>query len=77
QNSSSNTAYVSESINNIEKTDVLKITNCTSSELSHKTEVIEDIANSAVDLNTINDWNASEKIRKTISLGYDQSVLEN
>ncbi|CAI2191349.1 16696_t:CDS:2, partial [Funneliformis geosporum] len=76
QNSSSNTAYVSESINNIEKTDVLKITNCTSSELSHKTEVIEDIANSAVDLNTINDWNASEKIRKTISLGYDQKSLE-
>ncbi|CAI2198530.1 20562_t:CDS:1, partial [Funneliformis geosporum] len=77
QNSSSNTTYVSETINNIEKMDVLKITNCTSSELSHETEVIEDIANSAVDSNTINDWNASEKIRKTISLGYDQNVSEN
>src|SRR5688572_14913086 len=32
-----------------------EITNCTSSELSHETEVIEDIANSAVNSNINND----------------------
>ncbi|RIA96776.1 hypothetical protein C1645_814978 [Glomus cerebriforme] len=75
--SSSDTAYVSGTVNNIEKTDVPKITNCTSSELSHKIGVIKDITNSAVNSSTINDWSASEEIGKTVSLGYNQSVSEN
>ncbi|CAB4439793.1 unnamed protein product [Rhizophagus irregularis] len=57
--------------------DVPKITNCTSSELSYETKVIEDIVNSAVNLNTINDQSALEEIGKTVSLGYDQSASEN
>ncbi|PKK56027.1 hypothetical protein RhiirC2_830368, partial [Rhizophagus irregularis] len=64
QDSSSDTAYISGTVNNVEKTDVPKITNCTSSpedELSHETGVIEDIANSTVDSNTINDRSVSEK----------------
>jgi hypothetical protein len=77
QDSSSDTAYVSGTVNNIEKTDVPKITNCTSSELSHETEVIEDIANSAVDSNTINDRSASEEIGKTVSLGYDRVASDS
>ncbi|PKC51964.1 hypothetical protein RhiirA1_405235, partial [Rhizophagus irregularis] len=83
QDSISDTAYVSETVNNIEKTDMPskstfgEITNCTPSELSHETEVIEDIANSAVDSNTINDRSASEEIGKTVSLGYDRSASEN
>ncbi|GBC39744.2 hypothetical protein GLOIN_2v1470683 [Rhizophagus irregularis DAOM 181602=DAOM 197198] len=48
-----------------------------SSELSHETEIIEGIANSAVDSNTISDRSASEKIGKTVSQGYDQSASEN
>ncbi|PKY29903.1 hypothetical protein RhiirB3_446730 [Rhizophagus irregularis] len=77
QDSSSNTAYISGTINNIEKMDVPKITNCTSSELSHKTKVIEDIVNSAVNSDTINDQNASEEIGKTVSLEYNQNASEN
>ncbi|PKK56302.1 hypothetical protein RhiirC2_829548, partial [Rhizophagus irregularis] len=83
QDSISDTAYVSETVNNIEKTDMPskstfgEITNCTSSELSHETEVIEDIANSAVDSNTINDRSASEEIGKTVSLGYDRVASES
>src|SRR6266498_2620624 len=65
QNGATNTAYESGTVNNIEKMDVPKITNCTFTELSYKIEVIEDIANSAVDLNTINDQSASEEIGKT------------
>ncbi|CAB4395674.1 unnamed protein product [Rhizophagus irregularis] len=47
------------------------------SELSHKTEIIEGIANSAVDSNTISDQSASEEIGKTVSQGYDRSASEN
>ncbi|RGB39846.1 hypothetical protein C1646_445593 [Rhizophagus diaphanus] len=64
QDSTTDAAYVPETVNDI---DVLKITNCTTSELSsssHETEVIEDIANSAVDSNTINDRSASENSEK-------------
>ncbi|CAB5390083.1 unnamed protein product [Rhizophagus irregularis] len=47
------------------------------SELSHETEVIEGIANSAVDSNTISDRSALKEIGKTVSQGYDQSASEN
>ncbi|PKY33776.1 hypothetical protein RhiirB3_475865 [Rhizophagus irregularis] len=76
QDSSSDTAYVSGTVDNIEKTDVPKSSNCTSSKLSssgHET----DITNSAVYSNTINDQSASEEIGKTVSLGYDRSASEN
>ncbi|GBB95901.1 hypothetical protein RclHR1_02640015 [Rhizophagus clarus] len=79
QDSSSDTAYVSGTVNNIEKTDVPKITNCSSSELSHETGVIKDIANSTMDSKTINDRSAlenSEGIGDSINIVNDQSVLE-
>ncbi|CAG8564306.1 9482_t:CDS:2 [Cetraspora pellucida] len=68
QDSSSDTAYVSETVNNNEKSyelEINEITNCTSSEIFHETEVIEDIVNSAVNSNTINDQTALKEIEKT------------
>ncbi|RIA85577.1 hypothetical protein C1645_830581 [Glomus cerebriforme] len=69
-----------ETVNNNEKSyepEINEITNCTSSEISHETEVIEDIANSAMDSKTINDRSASEEIEKIVFLGYDRSASEN
>ncbi len=77
QNSSFDTAYISGTVNNIEKIDVPKITNCTFSELSYEIEVIKDIVNSAMNSNTINDQSASEEIGKIVSLGYNWNTLEN
>ncbi|CAB4413594.1 unnamed protein product [Rhizophagus irregularis] len=79
QDSSSDTAYESGTVNNIEKTNVPKITNCTSSELSHEIGVIEDIANSAMDSKTINDRSAlenSEGIGNSVNIVNNRSVSE-
>ncbi|PKY59463.1 hypothetical protein RhiirA4_482239 [Rhizophagus irregularis] len=60
-----------ETVNNIEKSDesgINKVTNCSSSELSHRTEVIEDIAN--FDIKTINIVNDQNKLQSSQGLAW-------
>ncbi|GBC29090.2 hypothetical protein GLOIN_2v1646262 [Rhizophagus irregularis DAOM 181602=DAOM 197198] len=58
---------MTKTVNNIEKLDESgnnKVTNCSTSELSHRTEVIEDIAN--FDIKTINIVNDQNKLAEEL-----------
>ena len=89
QDSSSDTAYVSGTVNNVEKLDVPKISNCTSSELSgggssgtllsHGTEAIEDNTQFQVQEGITNPIVDSKILRdiKTVNQVNDQDKSTN